>query len=159
MTSCHEKPNLSPFCTQTISTKSHQRNFLHFWYLLNGMENSALGVKKNPYDLRVLRHRLSRPLISTFENVCHQVFKTVLYWKLLGVFNLMTSLNDDMVREWSGSNNGQETGALVVLHHLLPPAKPTPYDLRNRTHNRSLPRADNSLRKNFIYRQLYKDIY
>ena len=46
-----------------------------------------------------------------------------------------------------------------VLHQLLPPVKSTPYNLRSRIHNRSLPPADNSLRKNFIYRQLYKDTY
>ena len=42
---------------------------------------------------------------------------------------------------------------------LLPPVKLTPYDLRTRSHNHSLPRADNKLRKNFIYRLLYKNIY
>ena len=46
-----------------------------------------------------------------------------------------------------------------VLHQLLPPVKLTPYDLRTRSHNHSLPRVDNNLRKNFIYRLLYKNIY
>ena len=46
-----------------------------------------------------------------------------------------------------------------VLHQLLPPVKLTPYDLRTRSHNHSLPRADNNRRKNFIYRLLYKNIY
>ena len=46
-----------------------------------------------------------------------------------------------------------------VLHQLLPPIKLTPYDLRTRSHNHSLPRVDNNLRKNFIYRLLYKNIY
>ena len=46
-----------------------------------------------------------------------------------------------------------------VLHHLLPPVKLTSYDFRTRTHNYSLPRADNNIRKNFIYRLLYKNIY
>ena len=46
-----------------------------------------------------------------------------------------------------------------VLHQLLPPVKLAPYDLRTRSHNHSLPHADNSLRENFIYRLLYKNIY
>ena len=46
-----------------------------------------------------------------------------------------------------------------VLHHLLPPVKLASYDLRTKTHNYSLPRADNNLRKNFIYRLLYKNIH
>ena len=46
-----------------------------------------------------------------------------------------------------------------VLHHLLPPEKPITYNLRNRIHNLTLPLADNSLRKNFIYRQLFKNTY
>jgi hypothetical protein len=46
-----------------------------------------------------------------------------------------------------------------VLHQLLPPVKSTPYNLRSRIHNRMIPSADNNLRKNFIYRLLYKDTY
>ena len=46
-----------------------------------------------------------------------------------------------------------------VLAQLLPPIKETPYQLRPRAHNRSLPIADTLLRKNFIERMLYKDSY
>ena len=46
-----------------------------------------------------------------------------------------------------------------VLAQLLPPIKETPYQLRPRAHNRSLPIADTLSRKNFIERMLYKDSY
>ena len=46
-----------------------------------------------------------------------------------------------------------------VLAQLLPPIKETPYQLRPRAHNRSLPIADTLMRKNFIERMLYKDFY
>lgn len=47
-----------------------------------------------------------------------------------------------------------------VLHSLLPPPKQTGHDLRKRSHGLALPAAQSSLlRKNFIYRMLYNDIY
>jgi len=46
-----------------------------------------------------------------------------------------------------------------VLHPLLPPTKPTTYNLRSRAHNRQLPTNTNSLSKNFIHRMLYQNIY
>ena len=46
-----------------------------------------------------------------------------------------------------------------VLHHLLPPVKETKHCLRNRVHNRIIPKADNHMRKKFIYRMIYKNIY
>lgn len=42
------------------------------------------------------------------------------------------------------------------LQHLLPPVKTTGYNLRTRTHNRTLPSEDsNLLRKNFIHRMIF----
>jgi hypothetical protein len=47
-----------------------------------------------------------------------------------------------------------------VLHQLLPPVKQTGHDLRERSHNRVIPRVDDTiLKKNFIIRMLYKDSY
>ena len=46
-----------------------------------------------------------------------------------------------------------------VIHQLLPPIKHTPNHLRPRAHSHELPDACNRLRKNFIYRILYKNIY
>ena len=46
-----------------------------------------------------------------------------------------------------------------VIHQLLPPIKHTPYLLRPRAHSHELPDACNRLRKNFIYRRLYTNIY
>ena len=46
-----------------------------------------------------------------------------------------------------------------VLAQLLPPIKETPYQLRPRVHNRSIPTADSLMRKNFIERMLYKYSY
>ena len=43
-----------------------------------------------------------------------------------------------------------------VLYPLLPPIKYTGHDLRPRSHNRILPKADVAMRKNFIIRMLYK---
>ena len=47
-----------------------------------------------------------------------------------------------------------------VLHHLLPPAKVTRYNLRESTgHGRVLPRKPGcNLGKNFLYRMLYKNV-
>ena len=39
------------------------------------------------------------------------------------------------------------------------PVKETPYHLRPRAHNRSLPATDNIMRKNFVMRMLYKDSF
>ena len=41
-----------------------------------------------------------------------------------------------------------------VIHPPLPPPKPPGYNLRKRSHIQS-----NLLRKNFVYRMLFKDIY
>ena len=47
-----------------------------------------------------------------------------------------------------------------VLNFLLPPIKTTTYDLRPSAHNRIIPVAKEPLlKKNFIYRLLYKDSY
>ena len=47
-----------------------------------------------------------------------------------------------------------------VLHHLLPPAKIVPYDMRPRAHNRCLPKnLSCTQQKNFFNRMLYKDSY
>ena len=47
-----------------------------------------------------------------------------------------------------------------VLHQLLPPVKDTIYNLRQRSHSLTLPSEDSNLiRKNFLYRMLYNDIY
>ena len=47
-----------------------------------------------------------------------------------------------------------------VLHFLLPPPKTTGHDLRKRGHGLTLTATQSSLvRKNFIQRMLYKDIY
>ena len=47
-----------------------------------------------------------------------------------------------------------------VLHQLLPPVKDTHYNLRQRSHSLTLPAEDNNLiRKNFLHRMLFRDIY
>jgi len=47
-----------------------------------------------------------------------------------------------------------------VIHPLLPPSKPPSYNLRKRSHGLLLPTTQsNLLRKNFVYRILFKDIY
>ena len=52
------------------------------------------------------------------------------------------------------------TNEYHVLAQLLPPVKETPYHLRPRAHNRSLPATDNIMRKNFnVMRMLYKDSF
>lgn len=61
--------------------------------------------------------------------------------------------DDGLFRAILGNNNH-------VLHQLLPPIKNCPYALRPRVHNHELPAAkNNSLRKNFMYRMLYKNTY
>ena len=46
-----------------------------------------------------------------------------------------------------------------VLHLWLPSIKSTGYDLRTRAHSRIIPRADARMRRNFIFRMLYHDIF
>jgi len=47
-----------------------------------------------------------------------------------------------------------------VLHQLLPPVKDTHYNLRQRSHSLTLPAEDNNLiRKNFLHKMLFRDIY
>ena len=46
-----------------------------------------------------------------------------------------------------------------VMHSLLPPIKSTPYNLRSRAHDRTLPLKTFTLSKNFIYRVLYSDLH
>ena len=45
-----------------------------------------------------------------------------------------------------------------VLHQLLPPVRNTPYSLRPRAHDRELPVASTTMRKNFIVRMLYSKL-
>jgi len=47
-----------------------------------------------------------------------------------------------------------------VLHQLLPPENDIHYNLRQRSHSLTLPSEDNNLiRKNFLHRMLFRDIY
>ena len=47
-----------------------------------------------------------------------------------------------------------------VIHPLLPPPKAPVYNLRKCSHGLLLPTTQsNLLRKNFVYRMLFKDIY
>jgi len=47
-----------------------------------------------------------------------------------------------------------------VLHQLLPPVKDIHYNLRQRSHCLTLPSEDNNLiRKNFLHKMLFRDIY
>ena len=47
-----------------------------------------------------------------------------------------------------------------VLHRLLPQSKDISYNLRERTHNLTLPTDANAVMKqNFVFRMLFTDIY
>ena len=47
-----------------------------------------------------------------------------------------------------------------VLHRLLPQPKTTEHNLRQRTHNLTLPMNVNAtMKQNFVYRMLFRDIY
>ena len=46
-----------------------------------------------------------------------------------------------------------------VLHSLLPPLRPTHYNLRPRVHQYSLPSNSSLLQRNFIGRMLFKDVF
>jgi len=47
-----------------------------------------------------------------------------------------------------------------VLYYQIQPEKTTGYNLRERSHNLTLPLTDNNmLRKNFLYRLLFRDMY
>jgi len=47
-----------------------------------------------------------------------------------------------------------------VLRQLLPPEKDIYYNLRQQSHSLTLPSEDNNLiRKNFLHRMLFRDIY
>jgi len=48
----------------------------------------------------------------------------------------------------------------TTRHQLLPPVKYTHYNLQQRSHSLTLPSEDNNLiRKNFLHRMLFRDIY
>ena len=72
--------------------------------------------------------------------------------------------NTPSFEEMCGSADDVLFGSMLtneyhVLAQLLPPVKETPYHLRPRAHNRSLPATDNIMRKNFVMRMLYKDSF
>ena len=72
--------------------------------------------------------------------------------------------NTPSFEEMCGSADDVLFGSMLtneyhVLAQLLPPVKETPYHLRPRAHNRSLPATDNIMRKNFVLRMLYKDSF
>jgi len=47
-----------------------------------------------------------------------------------------------------------------VLHRLLPQPKNTSYNLRQRTHDLTLPTDISAvIKQNFVYRMLFRDIY
>jgi len=47
-----------------------------------------------------------------------------------------------------------------VLYHLLPPVKDIGHNLRQRSHSLTLSSEDSNLiRKNFLHRMIFKDIY
>jgi len=47
-----------------------------------------------------------------------------------------------------------------VLHQLMPPEKVNSHNLRERSHNLTIPLiVSNILRTNFLYRLLFKDMY
>jgi len=46
-----------------------------------------------------------------------------------------------------------------VLHQLLPPAKNPNYSLRERSHNLTVSNDISVVKRNFIYRMLFTDIY
>ena len=47
-----------------------------------------------------------------------------------------------------------------VLHQLMQPEKITSYNLWEHSHNLTIPLIDNNmLRKNFVYKLLFKDMY
>jgi len=47
-----------------------------------------------------------------------------------------------------------------VLHRLLPQPKNIDYNLRQRTHNLTLPTDGNAvIKQNLVYRMLFRDIY
>ena len=78
-------------------------------------------------------------------------------------YSLLT--NYKPVENWSESSDTTLFSAILrrpghVVHPLLPPLKTTGYHLRKRSHGLKLSPVQSSLlRKNFIYRMLYTDIY
>ena len=74
------------------------------------------------------------------------------------LFALSCSFSSDVVNHLSATSILRRPGH--VLHPLLPPLKTTGYHLRKRSHGLKLSAVQSSLlRKNFIYRMLYMDIY
>ena len=53
--------------------------------------------------------------------------------------------------------NDIENNNFHVLHQLLPPIRNTPYDLRPRSSQRSIPMSNDRMRKTFLCRQLLLD--
>jgi len=68
-----------------------------------------------------------------------------------------------MVNLLAGCRNHRERARynpFHVLHRLLPQSKNVSYNLRQRTHNLTLPTDVNAVMKqNFVFRMLFTDIY
>ena len=69
-------------------------------------------------------------------------------------FSQIGELADNALFESVLNNNNH------VLFKLLPPKKVPVYDLRQRVHNLVIPKIDDTLlKRNFIYKMTFKDIY
>ena len=90
------------------------------------------------------RQRLQNFIFNRGWNFCHAI---PLHLKIC-VAPLMKSFFASVLRN-----------EYHVLAQLVPPIKETPYQLRLRAHNRSLPVANNLMQKFLFTRMLYKDSY
>ena len=85
------------------------------------------------------------------------VYKATRYSFLLLSFSTLDELRVDADEQLFFSSRYNPNH---VLHRILPQPKRTDYNLRQRTHNLTLPTDANPVMKqNFVHRLVFKDIY
>jgi len=85
------------------------------------------------------------------------IVKAIRYGYLPRSFSTLDELREDSDDKlfFSARHNPNH-----VLHRLLPKPKTSEHNLRQRTHNLTLPMDVNAtMKQNFVYRMLFRDIY
>ena len=92
--------------------------------------------------------------LDRIDSLLKKAYKWGYLTQPLGEFSTIASKLDQKLFKQTINNQ------LHALHHLLPPIKISKYNLRNRSHNRELPKRSHALLNgNFFTRLLYQNKY
>jgi len=96
-----------------------------------------------------------QPVCLNIKGTDQKASYLLIYWAILS--SVTHTLVESMESKLSDSI---QYNTNHVLHQLLPPEKEIHYNLRQRSHSLTLLSKDNNLiRKNFLHRMLFMDIY